>query len=146
MTPEEIKTKINAALSELYKRDKDLIANETEEETVSAHLVCYLKPHFDSWSVDPEYNRDGRATKKSSRGNRIFPDILIHNRTPNRKERYSPENNLVVVEVKGHWNKARKGREKDEDKLRNMRKRYGYQHLFRVELDKDVGKIIEVSI
>ncbi|TSC75584.1 MAG: hypothetical protein G01um101430_426 [Parcubacteria group bacterium Gr01-1014_30] len=134
--------KLNQALNELYKRDFVLIENKTEEETIIAQLIAYLRPLFDSWNVDPEYNRDGRETKRDSAGNQIFPDILIHHRTPDREERYSPENNLATAEVKGYWNTE--DRSKDTRKLLDMRKHYGYQYLFRIELGKDAGKLIEV--
>jgi len=132
----------NQALSELYKRDFVLIENKTEEETISAQLIAYLRPFFDGWNVDPEYNRDGRETKRDPAGNQIFPDILIHHRTPDREERYSPENNLAVAEVKGYWNAE--NRSKDTGKLLDIRKRYGYQYLFRIELGKDAGQLMEV--
>lgn len=143
MTEEEIKSHITQALSELYARESDLIAIHAEEEAISAQLICYLKPYFTSWKVDVEYNRDGKDTKKNSTEGRIFPDIIIHHRTPNREEKYSPEHNLVVIEVKGHWNSE--DRKSDEEKLKDMKKRYGYQYLFRIELDEEKGNLFLVN-
>ena len=142
MEKEMVTRKINQALSELYKHDRVLMENRTEEETISTHLAGYLKPLFDGWNVDTEYNRDGKETKKDSEDNHIFPDILIHHRIPDRVERASPENNLVAAEVKGYWNSE--NRDKDTGKLLDMRQRYGYQLLFRVELGKEAGQLIEV--
>ncbi|MDD5639202.1 MAG: hypothetical protein PHR47_00105 [Candidatus Pacebacteria bacterium] len=143
MTKKEIKSKIEFALSELYTRDMDLIRNKAEEEAISAQLVCYLKPLFDSWNVDFEYNRDGWDKKENSIGVRILPDIIIHHRTPNREERFAPKNNLIAIEVKGHWNTQ--DRNLDEVKLVDIKKRYGYQYVFRIELGSECGEVIEVS-
>lgn len=134
--------KINEALSELYQRDPILIENKTNEPTIVAHLAEYLRPLFDGWSVDTGYNRDGRETKKDSESNRILPDLIIHLQTPDREQRNSPENNLVAAEAKGYWNTE--DREKDAGKLRDMKSRYGYQYLFRIELGKDAGQLIEI--
>lgn len=143
MTKEEIRSNISFALSELYSHDQDLIKNMVEEEDISAHLICLLKPLFDSWNVDIEYNRDGRNKKKNSVGSRILPDIIIHHRTPDREERYAPENNLAVIEVKGHWNTE--DRNIDKAKLGDMKRRFGYQYLFRIELGPEYGEVIEVE-
>lgn len=142
MTEAEIAMCITQALSNLYKDDFGLIRVEAEEESISAHLTNYLKPYFKTWNVDIEYNRDGQVTKKNSGGDSIFPDIIIHRRTPDRGERNSPENNLVAIEVKGHWN--RKNRRIDELKLIDMKKRYGYQYLFRIELEPEQGRLISI--
>lgn len=142
MEKEIVIQKMNEALGELYQREPVFIENKTNERTIVAHLAEYLRPLFDGWSVDTEYNRDGRETKRDSEGNQIFPDILIHHQTPDRAQRNSPENNLVAAEAKGYWNTE--DRNKDVDKLLDMRKQYGYQYLFRVELGKDAGQLIEV--
>lgn len=135
---------IQDALNDLYLHEADLIINKTDERTISAHLMHYLKPRFVEWSVDPEYNRDGKETKENSCGVRIYPDIIIHRRTPDRAAVYSPENNLLVIEMKGHWN--REDRNIDEDKLRDMKRKYGYRYLYRIELNVDAGIIIEVQL
>jgi len=136
--------KINEALTALYEADGDLIRNKTNEETIVAHLVGYLRPIFfpDGWNIDAEYNRDGKDPKKDSSGNLIFPDIIIHNRTADRENRFSPTNNLVALEVKGYWNKE--NRDDDTQKLRDIGNRYGYQYLFRIELTKGAGQLMEV--
>lgn len=144
MTEEKIKSHITQALSKLYAHESDLISIQAEEKTISAQLICYLKPYFISWNVDVEYNRDGEDTKKNSNEGRIFPDIIIHHRTPYREQKYSPENNLVAIEVKGHWNVE--NRQSDETKLRDMKRRYGYQYIFRIELDREMGKLVPVNL
>jgi len=142
MEKETIIQNIKNALGDLYLREADLITNKTEEETISAHLMYYLKSRFEGWSVDVEYNRDGRDTKNGSNGKPIYPDISIHHRTPDRVNKFSPKNNLVTIEVKGYWNKE--NRSNDEKKLRDRKSIFGYQYLFRIELGKDTGELIEV--
>src|SRR3989338_5979814 len=132
MTGEEVKSNIVSALSELYNYDFDLIKIKAEEESITAQLICYLKPRFNPWNVDVEYNRDGKNIKRDSEGNQIFPDIIIHHRTPGQEKRNSPENNLVAIEIKGYWNLKDRGL--DKVKLIDMKNYYGYQYLFRIEL------------
>lgn len=143
MTEEEIIDQIELALSDLYEYEFDLIEIRAEEEAISAQLICYLKPRFGSWNVDVEYNRDGKDPKENSDGVRIFPDIIIHRRTPDREERNSPENNLVAIEVKGYWNPKDRGL--DREKLIAMKERYGYQYLFQIELKKEYGDLIKIE-
>ena len=144
MTEEKINFYITQALGELYSFEPNLISIKAEEESITAHLMCYLKKYFTSWSVDVEYNRAGKHTKDDSRGKCIFPDIIIHHRTPNQEKKYSPENNLVAMEVKGYWNS--KDRQIDKVKLIDMKMRYGYQYLFRIELGKQMGQLIPVRV
>lgn len=143
MFQEEIELKINTGSSTLYKYEGDLIKNRCKEEAICAHLICYLKELFKPWNVDLEYNRDGFDSKRDSSDNIVYPDIIIHNRTPDRIERFSPENNLAVVEVKGFWND--RDRVLDENKLRDMKETYGYQYAFRLELEKERGNLILVK-
>lgn len=143
MTEEEIKSQIRIGLEELYKQEFSLIQVRAEEETIVTHLIHYLKEGFKLWSVDSEYNRDGKDTKLNSNGRKIFPDIVIHHRTPNRENRFSPENNLVAIEAKGYWNPQ--NRELDEAKLIDMKKHYGYQYLFRIEFNSKGADLIPVA-
>lgn len=141
MNLEELKTNLNRAISDLYENQPELMENHCKEESVCAHLVCCLKPLFAPWSVDLEYNRDGQDPKRDQLGEIIYPDIIIHNRTPDREEggRFSPENNLAVIEVKGFWNLDKNGRIRDREKLQFMKDRYGYQYSFCLELKEDKG-------
>lgn len=143
MSQEEIVEKVNQAFLKLYSSQPELVSNHCKEETICAHLLCYLKELFKPWSVDLEYNRDGIDPKRNSSDDIIYPDIIIHNRTPGRTLQYSPENNLVVIEVKGFWNDT--NRVLDEEKLRDMKETYGYQYAFRLELEKERGNLILVK-
>jgi hypothetical protein len=137
--------RLDSAICQLYKQERVLIENRTNEETITNYLVGYLRLSFrlEGWDVDSVYNRDGKNPKKDSNNTIIIPDIVIHHRSPERRDRFSPENNLVVVEVKALWNKE--SREVDSTKLRDMKIRYGYKYSFRIELKENKGELIEIN-
>jgi hypothetical protein len=143
MESKEVLKNIGKGLIALYHFNPELILNKTEEESISAQLMCCLKPYFKEWDVDVEYNHDGKKSKEGESGNKIYPDIIIHHRTPSSINSFSPENNLVAIEVKGFWNKE--DRTKDTNKLRYMKERYGYQNIFRIELKELYGEIIPID-
>jgi hypothetical protein len=142
MTREIIVQRITDALHLLYDREFILIKNKTHEETIATHLAGYLKAAFipDGWDVDAGYNRDGVDPKKDQDGNLILPDIIIHHRLSS-PPRFSPENNLVAIEIKGNWNPEK--RTVDAQKLRDLGRRYGYQYIFQIELGERSGQIAE---
>jgi hypothetical protein len=49
---------------------------------------------------------------------------------------------LAAIEVKGYWNGE--DRRIDENRLRRMRAEYGYQYLYRIELNREGAKLIAV--
>jgi len=62
------------------------------EPTISHRIAVYLGNLFREMNVDCEYNRELLNAKKTTAGDKIRPDIIIHKRlTPN---------NCVVIEVK----------------------------------------------
>ena len=140
---EEILKKIESALSLLFKNDKLLIDNNTNERTIAHKLATYLQNEFSDYNVDFEYNRDGDEIKKIGipkyRSNSeniinwddiqqktVFPDIIIHKR--------KTKNNLVVIEVKKSTNKTDK--EYDERKLKAFTQEpYNYEVGFFILID-----------
>lgn len=118
MTTEQIYRLLTVALNVFYVRDTSLIEIGGLERTCAARIAGYLQHMLDVYgcagdlSVDCEY---GKATDEygvelrkylDSNGvyadvavaqqNRVFPDIIVHNRRTHA-------NNLLVVELKGHW-------------------------------------------
>ena len=95
MELDEIKRKVNIALSQLKTNDADLFnfGIRTPEREVSHKLGCYLQPLFNDLNVDCEYNRHIQNVKKNQEGNPIVPDIVIHHRKDD-------SNNLLVIEIK----------------------------------------------
>lgn len=127
---EDIKTKINTALDRLYENEFELIETDVAEETINSYLANYIRPLFDDFNTDVEYNREyvfsitptglkyeKPQTKKTIKPNgeldSINPDIIIHKRN-------NTVSNLVVVECKKQWNKDKEGREKDLQVLGGM--------------------------
>ncbi len=135
--------RLNTALGQLYENESRLIQNHANEETIATHFAGYLKSLFiqNGWNVDACYNRDGADPKKDSRDNLILPDIIVHHQSSGIP-RFSPENNLVAIEIKGHWN--RDDRNIDVERLKNLKERYGYQYVFQIELNEESGEIIAV--
>jgi hypothetical protein len=79
------------AVRGLFAADSALLIRSVNERTITGQLAAHLRPYFDGWDVDCEYNRDGHAVKKTD-GVIVVPDIIIHHRgTPD---------NLLVIEVK----------------------------------------------
>lgn len=143
MNHNKVISKIESALMNLYLKEKLLIINQTNEVTIASQLACLLREPFNDWDVDIEYNRSGNNIKKDVNDNNRYPDILIHNRKLKKEPIYDPDNNFVVIEVKGYWNNE--PRVNDESKLQDMHKKYGYQYFFRIELEENKGILIPIK-
>ena len=139
MNKSEIKTKINEACLLLYEEKPDLMINKVHERTITSELAHNLKRLFTGWDVNVEYNREGNAgkPKQSAKGERLFPDIIIHK----RGRRLGP--NLAVIQAKGYWNDE--DRSKDEEDLKKLRENYKYQSLYRLELNPESFELIEIN-
>lgn len=109
---------IEAALSLLYKNDKHLIDIHANERSIVFRFGYYfqnlLSMHceYKEYFLDLEYNRDGEDPKKTANHqNGIYPDVILHKRGDNN-------DNLLVMEFKGHWNNE--GQEKDKSKILDL--------------------------
>ena len=112
MNNQEILDKIEQAINLLFENEEDNLKRGLNELNISNHLTFYLKPLFEDYDVDPEYNGDidkpndrkaldiaknrirevGR-TPNELENYKLSPDIIIHRRRSN-------EFNLAVIEVK----------------------------------------------
>jgi hypothetical protein len=138
MNEEEVRALIQAACARLYRRHRTLIDFRAHERTIAGRLAGYLELLFDGWDVDADYNREGNAgDPKHDEQGLIVPDIIIHRRGQRRGA------NLVAMEMKGYWNREDRGI--DEEQLRRMAAEYGYQFLFRLELEPDAARLIAVG-
>lgn len=142
MTPDRttVEKSLDEACEELYRHAKRYIDEKAHERTIVAAVILpFLTKSFPTWSVDPDYNREGakmkRNPKKDLHGKLIVPDIVVHEWGPNGR-------NLVAAQVKGYWNKE--DRAEDEDKLRRLAAKHHYSYLYRIELGKDDFEIIPV--
>jgi len=138
MNEEALRNCIKEACGRLYNSQKDLITAQAHERTIGAYMAEYLRPLFEGWQVDSEYNREGieGRRKRDERGGMV-PDIIIHK----RGQRLGA--NLAAIEIKGHWN--REERAVDEEKLRRIRAEYGYQFVYRLELGPEAANLIRVD-
>lgn len=140
-TPKEadIKALILDACSELYESNDRLIAEGASETNLTGRLTEMLRTRFDGWDVDFEYQREGsiddRDIKTDLAGEKLKPDIVVHERGPDGT-------NLVAIEVKGWWNPE--PRWKDEYKLRRLEAKHHYRLLYRLELGHQAPELIRV--
>ena len=86
-----IKEKIEKAVRLLLRNDLFLLANDSDEWTISHKLAEYIQQGFPDWHVDVEYNRDKDQVKTLDE-EKVRPDIIVHIR--------NTDSNLLVIEVK----------------------------------------------
>ncbi len=93
----EIEKSVRRALDMLFARDDALLRRGGAEWSIAHRLAVYLEESFPSWNVDCEFNRQGRDDdkKRTSTGDLVRPDIIVHHRT-----RVEKEHNLLVIELK----------------------------------------------
>lgn len=130
MNFKEIKNTIEQALKILYRAERELISDESHEQTISARLMLHLQHLFPDWNIDVEFNRQGenRDPKTDMAGNKRKPDIIIHKRGPKGP-------NIAVILVKCEWNNE--PRENDEKVVRSIKIKHRYQHAFILEINKN---------
>ena len=129
---------MNDACAELYRTKKHFIDERAHERTIVSDFVApFLRHEFQGWDVNTEYNREGvdRGPKKDLKGKLLIPDIVIHKHGPKGP-------NVVAVQVKGYWNNA--DRTIDENLLRKLQAKHGYELLYRLELGKEKHELIKI--
>lgn len=108
---------IKKALEELYIKDGYLIGNipidnikdggvhHVGERAIVFRFAHYLQnlmnlyDIFADYNLDCEYNRNGIMAKKlPSFPNGTYPDVILHKRSSN-------DCNILVIEIKTHWNR-----------------------------------------
>lgn len=126
---------LREALNYIYSEKKLLIDNETHERTIVAEIKARIESRLSEFDVNVEYNREGKdGNIKMVAGRRIIPDLIIHK----MGEISGP--NFAAIQFKGHWNLE--NRSKDENDLRELRDKFTYQFLYRVEFLADRYEII----
>jgi hypothetical protein len=114
---EEIEVRLMRALARLCDRDRQLLAVDINERSITHRIAMYLQDEFSDWDVDAEYNRDHDRIKavrlepqdvksNDTCGTTVFPDIIVHRR--------GTDENLLVVEAK---KRGRIGTGRDKQKL-----------------------------
>lgn len=134
----KIEELVSIALKAVYKYDKYLIDIMANERCIVFRFGYYfqtlLSMHrkYNEYDLDLEYNRDGEDSKKTPNHEKgIYPDVILHKRGNNN-------DNLLVMEFKGHWNN--KGQEIDKNKIHDLMNhdgKYKYKNGYIVFLDKN---------
>ena len=111
-----LKNFLEESIKEFYDKDSLLSERKGMEQACVFRIGLYLqerlkKAKISDVVVDCEYNKNGDDPKRTVMFvEGVRPDLLIHKRGDNTK-------NLLVVEFKGWWNKAKN---RDEDKLKSL--------------------------
>ena len=111
-----LKNFLEESIKEFYDKDSLLSERKGMEQACVFRIGLYLqerlkKAKISDVVVDCEYNKNGDHPKRTVMFvEGVRPDLLIHKRGDNTK-------NLLVVEFKGWWNKAKN---RDEDKLKSL--------------------------
>lgn len=95
--------------------------------------------YYKQFDLDCEYNRSGTDIKKIKVVDRIFPDIILHQRGNN-------DNNIVVIEFKGWWNKNQKYDEKKVLEMIDPDGDYKYNEGYTVLLERDKAIIKQIFL
>lgn len=102
----ELKDLLKKALDKLYQQDKNLLIDlEGMEMPLVFRFGVYFQElikgtKLEGLNVDCEYNKSLKQSKRiPSRANPVRPDLVLH-------KRISHEENILIVEFKGHWNES----------------------------------------
>ena len=148
MSLEDVKKRVIAAICALYRHDRELLAVDANERSITHKLAEHLQREFPGWHVDCEYNRVGRKTKRLRRrinvgtpklddleAKTVFPDIIVHRRTTSE--------NLLVMEVKKASGQDNTG---DIDKLKRFTEVPEYQYKYGLFLKLDYNGAPELEL
>lgn len=130
MNQEEILQKLDNAIQNLMKYDRDLLIRDVNERSITHRLAMYLQSEFPKKHVDCEFNRDHEGVKKllcfrkrvrtnDTDATTVFPDIIVH-------ERNGP--NLLVIEAKKSGKRESRKRCTDLQKLQAFKDELEYEH------------------
>ncbi|KAF6578397.1 hypothetical protein G9G54_14090 [Paenibacillus sp. EKM212P] len=124
-----IKLKVDIAISNLLEFDQYLLSHDLNERTIAHKLAVYLQEEFNEYNVDCEYNKNVEEESKKKMiyileqecqeikrkfnkdifvddieymGLSTFPDIVIHKRGENTS-------NLLIIEIKKSTNSIDRG-------------------------------------
>ena len=108
------------------------------EVTLCHRLAIHLENSgkFTGYSIDCEYNRDGRKIKrrrpttKNPKGKKFRPDIIVHIRGKGEN------NNLIMIEAKKDPCPPEE-RDEERERLIDNANEYQYAHAFFVVFPKD---------
>lgn len=121
MNQDEVRGHLERAVQRLLDRDRELLARDVNERSITHRLAMYLQDEFPDMDVDCEYNRRDFDVKRlgfyprdtatnDTDARTVFPDIIVHKRGTNA-------HNLLVIEAKKSGNQGRNNQNTDRRKL-----------------------------
>ncbi|MGC9972491.1 MAG: hypothetical protein ABSE56_18055 [Bryobacteraceae bacterium] len=114
----DIEGRLLRAKATFLNLDRDLLAVNANERSMTHKFAEHLQREFPGWNVDCEYNRNGefpkvlrcrlneRVSPDDEYGHTVFPDIIVHRRRVRKS--------LLVLEAKTSGNSDERDREKLE--------------------------------
>ena len=138
----ELHMKVEAALSEFFCEDIDLLCLNANERSITHKFAEHLQRQFSDLDVDCEYNRHGIDKKElvfalgttatdCEHAKTVYPDVIVH------KRRRDSSNKLVIEVKKSNGGNATH----DKKKLLVFTKpRGGYEYQLGLFLEFDVGE------
>jgi len=139
MTPEQLQTCLDAAITAVRQERPSLALARVHERSTAHRLAVQMEAHFPGWNIDCDYDRDGEDTKRllnlspcgGRTTDRILPDIIVHHRGESGRE-----HNLLVIELKKDAGED----PCDAEKLRRFTDHAGgYQYQFGLYLNINDG-------
>ena len=94
MEKSTVEGRLKDAVKLLYMKDSHLFGVDAKKRSLTFRLGLHHQQLFPEFTVDCEYNRDGKAIKKKDPGEPpTIPDIIIHKRGHDGP-------NLLAIEAK----------------------------------------------
>jgi hypothetical protein len=126
----EVRRRVSAALARFVEVDCYLLEHDLSERCIASRVAFHLQDRFPEYSVDVEYNREGKTPKqlqlpdkcanhRNEQGDSlVVPDVIVHQRGPKGP-------NLLVLEFKKTSNPD--GLDCDRQRIRALRAQLGYR-------------------
>lgn len=132
---DKLESEMRSCVYQLYDQDYQILAQDSGERAICGRLAMLMAASFPQHHVDIEYNRKDFGLEPKDiempdengilTTNRVFPDIIVHERGHNLR-------NLLVVEVKKSTNAV--ADEHDHAKLKALCWQLRYRNGFFLSL------------
>jgi len=87
---------IELAISDLLSNDFDTLSRSLNELNISTHLAFYLRPYFENYNVDPEYNGDIDKPNDRKALDIARNRLIEIDREPNENDNYKLSPDIII--------------------------------------------------
>lgn len=130
LTDKQLKKLLKQAIKKFYDNDIILLKDiEGMERSCVFRIGIYLQElmnnhsEFDNLNLDCEYNKSNTEVKCLNEQH-VIPDLIIHKRN---LDNLTTNNNIMIVEFKGWWNREHKQDIEKLEAFTNSHDVYNYQ-------------------